>query len=706
MSWKRRACHREGSRGLMFWMVVVLAVLSLVSLSAACSDDSQGADGGADGGADACTEAGTSSCAGPCKVALLAGTPGGRGAVDGVGTSARTGLVRDMVGDGKYIYFADSTNAAVRRLELATNKVTTIAGALGLPDPTPRDGDSKTATFHVLWAIALLGRTLYVSDIWPDWVTRLRKISLDTGQVKTVLDKSTGKPWQPAGSMKWVLALAVDGTKLYLAEPTAIWAHDPAQGTFQALAGSTSEGGVVDGTGTAVRFSQILSMDHDGKGALYAGDVCFIRRVDLATGVVKTVAGDKILCGQIDGKGSMARFLSLWGISADQKDLYAADYASTLVPENGTKPVYSPNFGVIRQVDTSTYSVTTLAGSLPNFSSIQGESDGAAAQARFIEPSSIWAGTGAVYLGTHASIRKVDKGQVSTIAGTLLKGAFLGPQSLALHGKHLYVYLQLRAELVRVDLATGSHDIMRTYDKKTFPVDSCSGMARLGNIVHCAAWDGGIIATDMAAAKDSYSLVYPNPSGPSFSPTDLTTDGKLLYLLASVGSGAARSKQVWSVDPAAPNTDYKVVLPAGKLKYASRIAFAAGMLYITSKHTLYSLDPMTSALKVVAGATGQSGCKDGVGTTARFRRLESVAADGPGKRLFLGDRGCHTLHQLDLVTGKVVTLAGDPGTPLFKAGMGAAAGINRPTRMAFDDTNKTLYVADDAENIIMKVTGP
>ena len=694
--------------GLMQRKVALVSLVALVVLPTGCADDTQGADGGLDGGTDARTEAGTANCAGLCKVALLAGIPGGQGAVDGIGTSARTGRIMDMVGDGKYIYFVDFNNAAVRRLELATNKVSTIAGALGQADRNPKDGDSKTATFFIPLAITLLGRTLYVSDYWSDDASRLRKISLDTGQVTTVLEKSTGKPWQPAGALKMVLALSAAGGKLYIVEHTAIWAHDPAQGTFKVLAGSTTEGGVVDGIGAAARFHLVKSMDHDGKGALYAGDVCYIRRVDLATSAVKTVAGDKKLCGHIDGKGSMARFYGLWGASADNKSIYVVDNASIAVPENGTKPIYSPNFGVVRQVDLSTYSVATLAGSLPNFGSVQGEADGAAGQTRFLEPYGVWAGTGAVYVGTHAAIRKVDvgKGEVSTIAGALLKGAFLGPHSLALHGKYLYVMLQLRAELVRVDLATGRHDVMRSYDEKTFPVDFCFGMARLGNTVHCASWAGGIIGVDTAGTNNSYSLVYPNPTGLSFSPNDLTTDGKLLYLLARASSGTTWNYQVWSVDPAAPATDYKVLLKTDKLGVAARIAFAAGKLYITDGQALYSLDPQTAALSVVAGTAGQSECQAGIGTAARFKGLLAVAADGSGKRLFLGDWACHTLQQLDLATGKVTTLAGDPGTPLFKAGTGAAAGINQPTRMVFDDTTKTLYVADDAENIIMKVTKP
>ena len=685
--------------------IALVTMIALLGLPTGCSDNTQGADSGTDAGPDA----GIPTCAGPCKVTLLAGIPGGQGAVDGVGTSARTGQVTGMVGDGKYIYFVDIDNAAVRRLELATNKVSTLAGALGLPDPNPRDGDTKTATFRAPWAIALMGRTLYVSDHWAGQVAHLRRISLDTGQVTTVMDKGTGKPWQPAGEWKVVFSLAVAGKKLYVAEPSAIWAHDSAQGTFQILAGSTSEGSILDGTGAAARFWTIMSMDYDGKGALYVGDIAALRRVDLKTSAVKTVAGDKDTAGHVDGKGGLARFLALWGVTTDHKNLYAAQYITTHVPFDDTKPVYSPNFGVVRQVDLSTYAVTTPAGSLPNLSSILGEADGPAAQARFLEPGSIWAGgAGAVYLGTSASIRMVDtnKKTVSTVAGALIKGAFLGPDNLALHGKHLYVFLSLRAELVRVDLGTGSHDIMRTYDEKTFPVDFCDGMVRLDNNVHCATWAGGIIAYDTAKAQAqaSYSLVY--PTGTPVSPTDLTTDGKLLYFLASVGSGTTRSHQVWSVDPAAPNTDYKVLAKTDKLGFANRITFAAGKLYISDLSALYSLDLQTATLKVVAGDVNQRGCEDGLGTSARFKALVAIAADGAGKRLFLGDRGCHTLQQLDLATSKVVTLAGDSGTPLFKAGIGSAAGINRPTRMVFDDTTKTLYVADDAENIIMKVTKP
>jgi sugar lactone lactonase YvrE len=66
------------------------------------------------------------------EVATFAGTAGAFGAVDDVGTAARFFAPMGIVYDGKgNLYVADSQNGAIRKIEIASRKVSTYAGVLG-----------------------------------------------------------------------------------------------------------------------------------------------------------------------------------------------------------------------------------------------------------------------------------------------------------------------------------------------------------------------------------------------------------------------------------------------------------------------------------------------------------------------------------------------------------------------------------------------
>jgi sugar lactone lactonase YvrE len=66
----------------------------------------------------------------PGGVSVLAGTGSGGSIIDGIGTAARFNNLRDIVIDSqdKFLYVADVSNCAIRRIEIATGKVITIAG--------------------------------------------------------------------------------------------------------------------------------------------------------------------------------------------------------------------------------------------------------------------------------------------------------------------------------------------------------------------------------------------------------------------------------------------------------------------------------------------------------------------------------------------------------------------------------------------------
>jgi len=637
-------------------------------------------------------------------VTLLAGKPGGQGAADGIKEKGRMSFITGIVGQGKYLYLADRGNAAIRRLNPESGAVTTLAGNLWIPRINPVDGKGTGASFALVWAATIMGDSLYVSEnVMGE--AQLRRVNLGTGQAVTVQDSKTGKPWHTSGPYKDIFGLAASKDKVFIGQVGAIWEHDPQTGAFQLVAGSTTDFGILDGIGTAARFHWIKGLAWAPTGTLYVGDACTVRQVDLATRKVQVLAGSTQHCGNADGKGAQAKLLSVWGVAVSGQSLFFSDYEYFFIPYKQTWPAHAPYFGLVRRLDLKTLQVTTLAGNLPRPAAQAGEADGPPLGARFLEPLSLWATSKEVYLGTRSAVRKIplDGSAVTTVAGRNTEGLFPAPMGLTRVGSHLYTYLEMRGELVRVDPGTGTHEVVRSYDTQDFPVDYCTGMAYLGGAIYCATF-AGIWRQDLAASISG--LIYKLPSGSNAIPMDLIAGTDRLYFLFRTGIGQGVALSLLEVDVAKLPATTKMLLKTGITGSGGRIVYAAGKLYLSDGATLSRLNLSSGKLELVAGQKGTRGCQAGPGAVARFKLLSGMAYDPQGDRIFLGDRGCHRLSQLALASGKVTHLAGVEKNSEFKEGRGIAAGINSPGDMVYDAAKKALYVADRREGIIFKVTNP
>merc|ERR1711908_15880 len=126
-----------------------------------------------------------------------------------------------------------------------------------------------------------------------------------------------------------------------------------------------------DGTGTWAFFHGPWRPALHG-GFLYVSDYgnSVIRRVELATNTVTTIAGKPGENGSADGVGDAARF----------------HYPGGIVITNGvafvTDNVFKGDGGTIRKIDLTTFAVTTIAG----VADARGSSDGVGSDARFKYP--------------------------------------------------------------------------------------------------------------------------------------------------------------------------------------------------------------------------------------------------------------------------------------------------------------------------------
>ena len=226
----------------------------------------------------------------------------------------------------------------------------------------------------------------------------------------------------PAGRVRRVAALPASGVISIAASPdgSAVFVADysnkirrveVATGEVTTLAGS-GEDGDADGVGDAAEFNgpSGVALSSDGSALFVADyDNNAIRRVEVATGAVTTLAGSGIK-GSADGVGDAAEFDDPSGIaiSPDSGALFVADQGSDK----------------IRRVEVATGEVTTLAGS-----GEEGDADGVGDAAEFCHPYGVAISPdgGAVFVADHDNhkIRRVEvaTGEVTKFAGSGSNGS-------------------------------------------------------------------------------------------------------------------------------------------------------------------------------------------------------------------------------------------------------------------------------------------
>jgi len=276
----------------------------------------------------------------------------------------------------------------------------------------------------------------------------IRKIDAK-GNVSTIA--GNGKEGNVDGSIETALFNAPTGVcadgkgNIYIADflnHTIRKIH--AKGIVTTIAGN-GKPGYKNGKGREAQFNYPRGICIDSKGNIFVGDSWNhrVRKID-SKGNVTTYAGggsyfnpDSI--GKlVDGKDTTARFFTLCGIACDKNDnIYVADARNHR----------------IRKIDTDR-NVTTIAGSGGIGVDKGGFVDGKAEISVLNTPTEICAGpNGEIYFSdTYGNrIRKIFKGEVTTIAGTGKAGnkdgigseaEFNFPRGIAVDktGKKIYVF--------------------------------------------------------------------------------------------------------------------------------------------------------------------------------------------------------------------------------------------------------------------------
>jgi sugar lactone lactonase YvrE len=322
------------------------------------------------------------------------------------------------------LYFADFGNTRIRKVNLATQNITTVAGfGQKCASSTSKCGDggpAKKALMNLPQGVAVdnVGN-IFIADSSDN---RIRRVDHSTKIITTVAGTGTAcaNPTDKCGDgglatangahLNFPEGVAVDAVgNLYIADTKdhRIRFVNTSTGIITTIAGnggacldSTQKCG--DGnlaTGANLRLPQAVAID--ASGSFYIADAGDhrIRFVDSSTKLISTVVGNGTQGFSGDGGDAAKAELDLPG------GIYLDSTGNIIISDTGNQRV--------RQVDT-TGTITTLAGGGLGDNSV-------ATKAILAGPYTVFEdASGNVYFADQANnrIRLFSKGGVSTVAGT------------------------------------------------------------------------------------------------------------------------------------------------------------------------------------------------------------------------------------------------------------------------------------------------
>lgn len=223
------------------------------------------------------------------------------------------------------MFFVEMRNNLVRRVDAKTRIISTVAGT-GEPGFSGDGGPATQAQFRQPHSIALDGKGfLFVADIGNH---RVRRVNLAAGTIETFA--GTGeKTVTPDGSpvrgtpLNGPRAIAFDRHgDMYLAlrEGNMVFRIDMAKLTLHHIAGTGEQGYSGEGgPAKTAKLSGPKGIEVGPDGGVYIADTesHTIRRIDLGTGLITTVAGDGAVHDGPDGDALQCGLARPHGVFVD-----------------------------------------------------------------------------------------------------------------------------------------------------------------------------------------------------------------------------------------------------------------------------------------------------------------------------------------------------------------------------------------------------
>lgn len=275
-------------------------------------------------------------------VSTIAGT-GTDGSADGIGTSASFGELSGFTTDGNFLYIADKRNHNIRRMNLVTNEVTTIAGPSncgGSCNATfgSTNGIGAVVRFDEPIALTLVNGNLYILDSLN---RKVRKLNLSTNEVTDFAGDGV-PPFGSSDNPNGLLA-KIDYSTDIKSTLTDLYIAEISSGKIRKVNIATTEVSTIAGRhyGTqftkdgangisALKFAETLMLD---KSNLYVlQNSGFLRKISLSDNYTSTVYRGFDEGGNVEGESEIGRFCAYvapnfecGGMATDGRKIYFVD---------------------------------------------------------------------------------------------------------------------------------------------------------------------------------------------------------------------------------------------------------------------------------------------------------------------------------------------------------------------------------------------
>ncbi len=548
---------------------------------------------------------------------------GGGTPADGIGDGGpATAAAIDAWGislDGRGNLFVGGRGTSVRKVNLASGIITTVAGTGGTAGFAGDGGPATAALLDTpLAVVADAAGNVYVADSNNN---RIRRVDAATGLIDTLAGTGAADPVGDGGpatqaGLAYPIALALDaaGANLYVLDTFHARVRKVALSarTITTVAGTTSGSGPSGDGGPATEATigyYPLGLTLDAAGNVYVGDST-VRKVTAATGIISTVAGGGTYVG--DGlPATQAILRSPQGLAID--------------PRSGNLLVVDPGDNRVREVAAGSRIISTRAGD-GSYSTLGGPIDVAVD------------GSGNVYMANGAVIRQdAQTGAISLFAGGGNPPDGVGDGGPAT-GALLY-----DARGVGVDgagnvyIADFGGNRVRRVDAATHVITTVAGSGKGAGVYAGGDFSGDGGPATLAdvrgphdVAVDSTGNVYFVDSG-NFRVRRVDRANGVITTV--VGSGPGGYPNAAFGGDGGPATQ-------ARLAYPTRLAFdGSGNLYVsdTDNERIRKVDASTQVITTVAGSGAQGISGDGgLATASALDGPTGVAVDASGN-LFLSE---------------------------------------------------------------------